>query len=148
LQPPHILQAHKPHRRLGLYYQHSPGALSRGSIYREIQKAHSFESTGGLIPDLVLQIRSGGTTRWLLIEVKGGPKRRVAHNARAAVRDLLSYRRAYAPVLDGQEGPYGLAYAWGSDLKPTSDAEVTVCTPDTLEDALAAILRGADGVVS
>ena len=64
----------------------------------------------------------------------------MAKNARAAALDLLAYRRAYAPVLDDQEGPYGLAYAWGRGLKPTTDAEVTVCTPDTLADALAAIL--------
>jgi hypothetical protein len=54
--------------------------------------------------------------------------------------DPLAYRRACAPVLDDQEGPYGLAYAWGRGLKPTTDAEVTVCTPDTLADALGAIL--------
>ncbi len=85
-------------------------------------------------------MRSAGATRWLLIEVKGGPKRGVADNARAAALDLLAYRRAYAPVLDDQDGPYGLAYAWGRGLEPTTDAEVTLCTPDTLADALGAIL--------
>jgi hypothetical protein len=147
LQPPHILQAHKQQRRLDLYYQRAPTALSSGSLYRETQKAHSFASTGGLIPDLVLRVRSAGATRWLLIEVKGGPKRSVADNARAGALDLLAYRRAYAPVLDKQDGPYGLAYAWGRGLEPTTGAEVTMCTPDTLKDALAAILEGTRSVV-
>jgi hypothetical protein len=140
LQPPHILQAHKQRRQLDLYYQRAPTALSSGSLYREIQKAHSFAPTSGLIPDLVVRLRSADVTRWLLIEVKGGPKRGVADNARAAALDLLAYRRAYAPVLDQQDGPYGLAYAWGHGLEPTTDAEITVCTPDTLDAALAAIL--------
>ena len=44
LQPPHILGAHKEHRLLDLYYQHTPAALGSGSLYREIQTAHSFPS--------------------------------------------------------------------------------------------------------
>ena len=83
----------------------APAALSGGSLYREIQKAHSFASTGGLIPDLVLRVHSADATRWVLIEVKGGPKRGVADNARAAALDLLAYRRAYAPVLDDTGRP-------------------------------------------
>jgi hypothetical protein len=140
LQPPHILRAHKENRRLDVYYQRAPAALSNGSLYGEIQTAHSFPTTGGLIPDLVLRLRSGGVTQWLLIEVKGGPKRGVAENARAAALDLLAYRRAYAPVLDAQDGPYGLAYAWGRGLEPNIDAELAICTPDTLDKALAAVL--------
>jgi hypothetical protein len=49
--------------------------------------------------------------------------------------DLLAYRRAYAPALDAQTEPYGLGYAWGSELVPASEAEVTLCTPDTLARA-------------
>jgi hypothetical protein len=141
LQPPHILQARKGHRQLDLYFQHTPAALGSGSLYGEVQKAHSFTSRGGLIPDLVLRLRSADATRWLLIEVKGGQKRGVADYARSAVLDLLAYRRAYAPVLDTQDGSYGLAYAWGHGLEPSVDAEVTVCTPDTLHAALAPLLE-------
>jgi hypothetical protein len=147
LQPPHILRAHKDHGELDVYYQRAPAALRDGSLYREIQKAHSFATTSDLIPDLVVRLRSGGVTRWLLIEVKGGPKRRVADNARAGALDLLAYRRAYAPVLDHQDGPYGLAYAWGRGLEPTTDTEITLCTPDTLADALAPILSGGHTIV-
>lgn len=141
LRPPNILQARKGDCRLDLYYQRAPAGLSAGSHYRGIQKAHNFQSTSGLIPDLVLRRRAGGTTRWLLIEVKGGPKRGVADNARAAALDLLAYRRAYAPVLEQQTAPYGLGYAWGSGLEPAVDAELALCTPDTIASALASLLN-------
>lgn len=140
LRPPRILRAHKDGRRLDLYYQHAPAGLSAASHYSEIQHAHNFASASGLIPDLVLQIRAAGTTRWLMIEVKGGPKRGVAETARAAALDLLAYRRAYAPSLDQQSTPYGLGYAWGSGLEPSSTAELTLCTPDTLATALELLL--------
>lgn len=75
-----------------------------------------------------------------MIEVKGGLKRSVADSARAATLDLLAYRRAFAPVLDSQRDPYGLGYAWGEELKPVVESEVTLCTPDTLADSLAGLL--------
>ncbi len=79
----------------------------------------------------------GATTRWLLIEVKGAARSAAsADNARAAMLDLLAYRRAFAPVLDEQTGPYGLGYAWGRELAPAAEAELTLCTPDTLSRAL------------
>ena len=83
---------------------HRASLKRRGSRYGEIQKAHSFTRTSGLIPDLVLRLCSADATRWLLIEVKGGPKRGVVDNARAAAFDLLAYR-AFAPALDDQDGP-------------------------------------------
>jgi hypothetical protein len=140
LRPPHILRARKDGAQLDLYYQRAPAGLAAGSYYSEIQKAHLFQSTSGLIPDLVVRLRVGGTTRWLLVEVKGGPKRGVADNARAAMLDLLAYRRAYAPVLDGQTGLYGLGYAWGRGLTPVAEAELALCTPDTLASALELLL--------
>jgi hypothetical protein len=97
-------------------------------------------SKGGLIPDLVIEMRENGVSRWLLIEVKGGAKRSVGDSARAAILDLLAYRRAFAPVLDLQSKPYGLGYAWGEELKPFVDSEVTLCTPDTLAESLAVLL--------
>jgi hypothetical protein len=141
LRPPHIFQAHKSGSHLDVYYQRAPAALSASSYYSDIQRAHSFPSASGLIPDLVLRLRAGSTTRWLLIEVKGGPKRGVGDNARAAILDLLAYRRAFAPVLDKQSGPYGIGYAWGRELVPADEAELTLCTPDTLSRALELLLN-------
>jgi hypothetical protein len=141
LRPPHIFQARKDGSHLDVYYQRAPTALSAGSYYGEIQKDHGFPSASGLIPDLVLRLRVGNTITWLLIEVKGGPKRGVGDNARAAILDLLAYRRAFAPVLDKQSGPYGLGYAWGRELVPADEAELTLCTPDTLSRALELLLN-------
>jgi len=81
-----------------------------------------------------------GGTRWLLIEVKLGERRSVADSARAAVWDLFGYRRAFSAVLDRQPEPYGLGYAWGEGLKPSLDSDVTLCTPDTLAEALAGLI--------
>jgi hypothetical protein len=72
-----------------------------------------------------------------MIEVKGGYKRGVADYARAALLDLLAYRRAFAATLANQAGTYGIGYAWGSSLEPAANAEVMLCTPDTLSTVLA-----------
>ena len=64
----------------------------------------------------------------------------MADSARAAVRDLFVYRRAFSAVLDRQTEPYGLGYAWGEGLKPSLDGDVTLCTPDTLAEALSVII--------
>ena len=134
-----ILEAVRGGQGLELFYQHSPGALTAGSIYRDIQAAHTFRGTGGLIPDMVMRIRSGDETRWLLIEVKG-VKREVADSARAAIQDLLAYRRAFDPVLGRSAGPYGLGIAWGASLAPSIDSEVCLCSPDTVQTALEHLL--------
>ena len=55
------------------------------------------------------------------------------------MRDLFGYRRAFSEVLDRQPPPYGLGYAWGEGLQPSLDSDVTLCTPDTLTDALALV---------
>ncbi|MFC3774724.1 hypothetical protein [Mycolicibacterium holsaticum] len=140
LKPPLIFRANRGDATLQMTYQSAPTGLTAGSLYREAQRAHHFTSKGGLIPDLVIEVEKDGSSRWLMIEVKGGIKRSVADSARAAALDLLAYRRAFAPALDLQDEPYGLGYAWGEDLKPVVNSEVTFCTPDTLTESLAALL--------
>jgi hypothetical protein len=141
LWPPVIFRGHRNEAKVEVFYQATPAALSAGSRYREVQAAHDFSSSGGLIPDLVIKTTSNDETRWLLVEVKG-LHRTVADSARAAVRDLFGYRRAFSAVLDRQTEPYGLGYAWGEGLKPSLDSDVTLCTPDTLMDALSALFPG------
>jgi hypothetical protein len=122
---------------LDLYYQRTPTALSKGSRYGAIQRAHGFSNAGQLRPDLVAEMTApSGETRWLLIEVKGveGP---AAGSARAAILDLLAYRQAFDPVLAEQAGIYGVGVAWGQAVQPGPPAEILVCSPDTLRDALA-----------
>ena len=76
-----------------------------------------------------------GPNQWLVIEVKGG-KHDVARYAVAALQDLLAYRRSFEPGL-GQATRYGVGIASGRELQPDLDAEVALCTPDTLATALA-----------
>jgi hypothetical protein len=140
LRPPTIFRAERDGTKLKLTFQAAPGLLSAGSLYRNIQTAHGFPSKGGLIPDLVIETNKDSVQRWLMIEVKGGIKRSVTDSARAASLDLLAYRRAFSPVLDRQTAPYALGYAWGDGLVPALDSDVTLCTPDTLPDALAVLL--------
>ncbi|MGV0793556.1 hypothetical protein [Mycolicibacterium sp. XJ1819] len=140
LKPPTIFTAKREDVELRVTFQAAPSELAAGSLYRRTQEAHHFTSKGGLIPDLVVEVKKSGVSRWLLVEVKGGVKRSVGDSARAAALDLLAYRRAFAPVLDLQSEPYGLGYAWGEDLEPVVDSEVTLCTPDTLADSLAVLI--------
>jgi hypothetical protein len=120
--------------RLEVTYQAIPPELSRGSVYRTIQVAHDL-SPGGLRPDLVIRHAREGTTRWLLVEVKGG-ERPVEQAARAAAYDLLAYRTAFNARLAGQASPYGLGIAWGAGLAHNPSSEILLCTPDGLERAL------------
>jgi hypothetical protein len=121
---------------LEVTYQATPKDLSKGSLYREVRRAHKFLRAGGLKPDVVIRVRKDGYDRWLLIEVKGGRSRNVSKFAREATLDLFGYRRAFRSVLDNQEEPYGLGYVWGEELSPSVDSDVTLCTPDTLPEAL------------
>jgi hypothetical protein len=141
LWPPVIFRGHRDEAKVEVFYQATPRALSAGSRYREVQAAHDFSSSGGLIPDLIIKTTSNGETRWLLVEVKG-LERSVADSARAAVRDLFVYRRAFSTALDWQTEPYGLGYAWGEGLTPSLESDITLCTPDTLPDALSALIPG------
>jgi hypothetical protein len=70
-----------------------------------------------------------------VIEVKGG-KHDVARYAVAALQDLLAYRRSFEPALD-HATRYGVGIAFGRELQLDLDAEVALCTPDTLATALA-----------
>jgi hypothetical protein len=81
----------------------------------------------------------GHTQRWLVVEVKG-VERAVDRSARAATLDLLAYRRAFDNALKSSAAPYGLGVAWGADLTPSADAEIMLCSPDTLPEALGLIL--------
>jgi hypothetical protein len=139
LQPAVIFRGTCDGATLQLRYQRTPPALSAGSLYKSIQTDHQFANKGGLIPDLVISVTKGAVKRWLLIEVKG-LERKVESSARAAALDLLGYRRAFSPVLAKQAEPYGLGYVWGSGLTPATDSEITLCTPDTLAEALRELL--------
>lgn len=132
-----IFSGRRAGHTLDLYYQRTPRALGEESRYGAIQQAHDFSAVGQLRPDLVAEVTApDGETRWILIEVKGveGP---AAGSARAAILDLLGYRRAFDAALAGQAGAYGIGVAWGEAIQPGPPAEVLVCSPDTLKDALA-----------
>jgi hypothetical protein len=120
---------------LELYYQHAPHDLSVDSVYRAVQQSHEFAAVGGLIPDLVLRLRASSGDRWVIVEVKG-VERSVTDSARAALQNLLAYRRAFSAALDGQIGPYGIGIAWGEQVAPAVSAEVVLCSPDTIGEAL------------
>jgi hypothetical protein len=131
------LTASRNAEQLSLHYQHTPRALRKGSHYRAVQAAHGL-SVGGLIPDLVLHRPDRPSSPWLLIEVKGG-HRRVEQSARAALLDLLAYRRAYEPAL-AQSHQYGVGIAFGAQLKPDSSSEIALTTPDAIPESLAGFL--------
>jgi hypothetical protein len=135
-----LLRCLKGQEQLDVYYQQAPAALRQASIYRGVQTAHGFSSTSDLRPDLVLRHRVDESDRWLLVEVKG-VEREVASSARAALLDLLAYRRAFDPVLSIAQGVYGLGIAWGADLEPSLVSEIALCTPDRVHEALDQILK-------
>jgi hypothetical protein len=128
------LNAHRDGEILELYYQGTPQPLSRGSLYLSAKRAHNLAGPGHR-PDIVLRRKSLGPNQWLVIEIKGG-KHEVARYAVAALQDLLAYRRSFEPALN-QATRYGVGIAFGRELEPDGDAEVTLCTPDTLRKALA-----------
>jgi hypothetical protein len=70
-----------------------------------------------------------------VLVAKLGITRSVGDSARAALLDLLGYRRAFDEVLSQQEAPYGLGLAWGAELLPHED-EVLLCSPDQIGPAL------------
>ena len=130
---------------LEFYYQNPPAELREGSIYRDVQQRHALRA-GGLIPDFVIRRAVGNRVSWLLLEAKGGD-RGVAKLARAALQDLLAYRRAFDSVLSLSASPYGVGVAWGERLDSAPGGEVVLCTPDTLLGALAKMLgRRSDAI--
>lgn len=140
LRPPRVFRGRRDGAEVDVWFQHTPHQLSSGSRYRRIQHVHGFAAAGAMLPDLVLRRKDADSVKWLLIEVKMGTVRGVEESARAAVRDLLAYRRAFGPVLTSQPGPYGLGVAWGAEMTPSADGDVVLCTPDTLSSALALVV--------
>lgn len=127
------LNARRDGEILQLYYQGTPQPLSKGSLYTSTKNAHNLGGAGHK-PDIVLRRKSLGPNQWLVIEIKGG-KYEVARYAVAALQDLLAYRRSFEPALS-QSTRYGVGIAFGRALQPDLDAEVALCTPDTLPQAL------------
>jgi len=135
-----FLAATRGRRSLELYYQTVPVSLSTGAHYDALQDAHGFSDTGRLRPDFLIRIYDGQGSRWILGEVKGGEHRQVHQSARAALFDLLAYRRNYDAQIDASQTPYGLGIAWGAELDPATASEVILCTPDRLGQALDAVI--------
>jgi hypothetical protein len=135
-----VYQAHRGAQEIKVFYQHAPPALTSESIYRETQRNHEFPRVGGMIPDLVIRLKEPTGISWVLLEVKGGPKREVMQSARAAATDLLAYRRAFDATLSHQSRSYGVGIAWGAAMPPATEGEIRLCTPDTLGAALEAVL--------
>ncbi len=137
------LRATRGTERLDLVYQQAPSALVVNSVYRSVQEQHGFANPSTLRPDLVLRKRSAISDEWLLIEVKLGDPARggrsVSSSARAALIDLLAYRRDFGSVLGGSRAPYGLGIAWGAGLEP-APGEVMLTTRDHIAKAMATFL--------
>ena len=125
--------------RLRLWYQSVPTELRAGSSYLGEAARHGL-AADVLRPDLVLRWDGPQGRKWLIVEAKFGDisfrsGRSVQGSARAALKDLLTYRTDFANVLDGSRGTYGLGLAWGADLVPQS-GDVMLATPDRLGLAL------------
>lgn len=136
IRPPLVYTGERDGVRLALYYQHQPPALALGSRYRQAQLEHTLRA-GPLLPDLVLKLSTPGHVAWLLIEVKWGETRSVENSARAALLDLLGYRRAFEQTLAKQPF-YGLGYAWGADLSHSDQSEIMLSSPDRYPETLGA----------
>jgi hypothetical protein len=144
IRPPLVYAGQRDGLHLALYYQHQPRELATGSRYRQAQIEHEFQRAGPLLPDLVLKLSIPGRVRWLLIEVKWGETRTVEKSARAALLDLLGYRRAFEQTLAKQPF-YGIGYAWGTDLSHSEDGEIMLSSPDRYAEALDAAINRLEG---
>jgi hypothetical protein len=134
-------------RQIRLWYQSTPPELAsgpelaNGSLYRQVLASHRFPRRSEFRPDMVLQwTDQGHHARWLLVECKLSESMKVGRAARQALTDLLAYRRAFDAALRRAGSPYGLGVAWGEGLDPAADAEVVLCTPDTLAAAVRQIV--------
>ncbi len=128
------LTARRNHERLDLWYQTVPQQLRTSSRYIETLIAHGFASPADLRPDLVLRI-DGGQPRWLLVECKVR-KKGVEEAARAALTDLLAYRKTFEVGLADTSGVVGLGIAWGEGLAPRPSEQVLLATPERIMEAL------------
>lgn len=127
---------HDDGRRLKLWYQSVPKWLSEDTRYIRVSDSHGLTKNRTLRPDVVLEwVDRGGQRRVLLVECKltqGG----VIKGARAALFDLLAYRRNFHDALTGTGEPYGLGITWGEGIRPHAQSEVVLSTIDTLGEAL------------
>jgi hypothetical protein len=131
--------ARKGDNRLEIWYQRTPPLLNKISHYGRTLRLHGLQDSV-LRPDVVLRHRTpSGSTNWLLIEAKMGTRRDLPSSARAALIDLLAYRRAYDAVFAGQAAPFGLGIAWGAGLRP-SESEIMLATPEHIPRALEVFL--------
>ncbi len=123
---------------LELWYQQSPARLATGSLYASVLAAHGDSmSSSSRRPDVTLLLNApGAPARWVVIESKLGMRRSVHQSARAALADLLSYRRDFSTVLSGAPHPYGIGIAWGLNLAPVDNGEAILCTPDQIGAAI------------
>jgi hypothetical protein len=131
-----FLTARRADTRIEVYYQRGDLPLAKGAVYEQVQREHGFPTVSRLRPDFVLRINRADGQRWIVVEVKGGPKRSVRDSARAALVDLLAYRRDYHETLDDTPHPYGLGIAWGTNLDPVETPEVVLCSWDRIAPAL------------
>ena len=137
-----FLTARRGDTRLEVYYQRGDLPLAKGALYEQVQREHGFPTVSRLRPDFVLRIENADGHRWVVVEVKGGPKRSVRDSARAALLDLLAYRRDYDAILDDTPHPYGLGIAWGAKLDPVETPEVVLCSWDRIAPALRLLIDG------
>jgi hypothetical protein len=131
-----FLTAQRNGARLDIFYQRSPPALGKGAVYDRVQRDHKFPTVSRLRPDFVVRVNGTEEDRWIVVEVKGGPKRDVKDSARAALLDLLAYRHNYHAQITGSSGAYGLGIAWGAQLDPVATSEVLLCSSDRIGLAL------------
>jgi hypothetical protein len=139
-----VLGATRDGEQLEVFFQRSLARVAGvASSYASVQRSHSFARASQMIPDLVLRHETGGRTRWILLEVKGGTGR-VERYARAALGDLLAYRQDSKDLFpDDAVEPFGLGVAWGAELTPELDGPIALCTPDTLAEAVEGLFANA-----
>jgi hypothetical protein len=134
--------AARPGERIRLWYQSTPKPLTTGSLYGQALRAHGLPQSA-LRPDVTLRhTTADGRRNWLLVEAKMGTRRDLAGSARAALLDLLAYRRAYENALAPQAGAYGLGLAWGRGMSPANN-EVMLATPDRITESMNLFLHKA-----
>lgn len=136
------LECRKGEATLAVWYQHTPPELSSSSIRAQVLREHDI-GQAVFRPDLVFFLRDGaGLETRLLVECKCYED--PAKGARAAVDDLLAYRRAFDTAIPDHQDWYGLGVVWGAELSP-AQGEIRLCTIDRLEEALLPFFGGGNG---
>ena len=131
------IRCQREDEQLEVWYQRPPSELSRNSIRTDVLKDHGVK-VGTTRPDVIMRRSKSGIARWILIECKryDDPN----NGARAAVTDLLAYRRSFNSELIHSVGTYGIGAVWGADLSPIK-GEIILATPDKLASALAIVFE-------